>query len=278
MRNEIPSVVISVVADQISNVETHSSLDSLFMYAGASGDPPTGSKQVKTLEWLRRVNKDETLDPMKILGKLIEGYMEALIDPSDSNDDVKRERKGKIDRTLISCGLQYFKGGFIVGSLATPSRSLEHFIKERDFASISIEFDRALKTVESSPREAVSAACNILESLFKTYIEEEGIEMPAKQDLQPVWNVVRNHLGFSPGLIDDRDIKEILSGIFAIVSGIGALRTHASSAHGSDKKTYRLEPRHARLAVHAAHTLTIFIIETWDKKQRIGHPEVTDRT
>jgi hypothetical protein len=267
MRREIPSAIIAMVAEQVSSSETHATLDGLFMYAGAMGEPPPGSKHAKALDWLRRVNRDESLDPMKVLGRLIEGYMEALTEQFVPNDAFIRERKEKIARALASCELQYVRGGRVVGSLAAPSRTLEQLIRDRDFGSINDEFDRALKSVESSPREAVSAACNILESLFKIYIEEEKLEMPAKQDLQPVWSLVRKHLGIDPSRVEDRDIQEILSGIFAVVSGIGALRTHASSAHGSGKRTYRLEPRHARLAVHAAHTLTLFVLESWDKKR-----------
>ena len=122
------------------------------------------------------------------------------------------------------------------------------------------------KNVEASPREAVSAACNILESIFKTYIEEEKLSVPNKQDLQPVWKVVRDDLGLDPSKIEERDLQEILSGIFATVNGIGALRTHASSAHGSGKKAYVLKPRHARLAVHSAHTLATFVFESWQEK------------
>jgi hypothetical protein len=53
-----------------------------------------------------------------------------------------------------------------------------------------------------------------------------------------------------------------------VVNGIGALRTHSSSAHGTGRLRYRIQPRHARLAVHAAHTLAAFIIESWDNKRR----------
>lgn len=202
---------------------------------------------------------------MRVVGKIIEGYMEAVTD--QTSGDFAWERKEKIAQILASCELQYVKGGLIGGSLASLSRTLEQLIRDRDFVSINEEFDRALRSVENSPRDAVSAACNILESLCKTYIEEENLEMPTKQDLKSVWSVVRKDLGIDPSLIEDRDIQEILSGIFAVVGGIGALRTHASSAHGSGKKTYRLEPRHARLAVHASHTLTLFILESWDKKK-----------
>ena len=92
--------------------------------------------------------------------------------------------------------------------------------------------------------------------------------MPAKQDLKPVWTIVRKHLGFDPSVVEDQDLQTILTGLFAVVDGIGALRTHASSAHGAGKKSYKLEPRHARLAIHAAHTVVLYVIESWDKRKK----------
>jgi len=173
----------------------------------------------------------------------------------------------KINKALARYELKYMQGGYIVTSLGTPTRTLEEFIRDRDTPSIEQEFDRAMKNVESSPREAVSAASNILESLFKVYIAEEQLNMPAKQDLKPVWNIVRKHLGFDPSIVEDQDLQTILTGLFAVVDGIGALRTHASSAHGAGKKSYKLEPRHARLAIHAAHTVGLYVIESWDKRK-----------
>ncbi|MFO7459990.1 MAG: abortive infection family protein [Desulfatiglandales bacterium] len=140
-------------------------------------------------------------------------------------------------------------------------------IRARDLASINDEFERALRNMETNPREAISAACNVLESVCKTYIEDEGLEMPKKKDLQSVWNVVRKDLGFDPSNIEDRDLQEILSGLLAVVNGVGALRTHGSSAHGQGRLRYRLQARHARLAIHAAHTIAAFVIESWDYKR-----------
>ena len=149
----------------------------------------------------------------------------------------------------------------------TSSRSLGELIKGRDIPSIDAEFTRALANVNSEPREAVSAACNILESIFKTYISDENLTKPQKQDLQNVWKIVRADLGFDPSLVQDDDLKRILSGILSIVDGIGAFRTHASSAHGQGRKVYNLKPRHARLAIHSAHTIAMFVLEAWDEKR-----------
>ena len=58
MRQVIPGPLLSVCADVVANSETHATMDSLFTYAGASGDAPPGSKTAKALEWLRATNKD----------------------------------------------------------------------------------------------------------------------------------------------------------------------------------------------------------------------------
>lgn len=87
-------------------------------------------------------------------------------------------------------------------------------------------------------------------------------------DLKPLWTVVRKHLGFDPSAIADTDLQTILTGMLATVEGIAALRTHASSAHGAGVTSYRIEPRHARLAIHAAHTITLFALETWEKRRK----------
>lgn len=268
MRKLIPAPIISLLSEIIPHNETHASIDSLFMYADAPGDPPPESKVVKVQEWLRRCNKDESVNPLKILGRLIEGYMDADCDPDDHWGKLNAEKKEKIERALARAGLRYIKGGKISTGTSAPSKTLEQIIRDRDLISIHDEFDRAIKNVDTNPRESVSAASNILESVCKTYIEDEGLEMPKKQDLQPVWSIVRKDLGFDPSKVGDRDLKEILSGLISIVSGIGALRTHKSSAHGSGRKRYRLEPRHARLAIHSAHTVVTFIIESWDKKRK----------
>ena len=188
--------------------------------------------------------------------------------PDSFNTDLQAKNKSRIEEVLAKSNLRYVQGGIVCTSAASPSLTLKGIIKKHDITFINSEFDRALKNIESSPPEAVSAACNILESICKVYIEDEDLEMPKKLDLQPVWAVVRTDLGFDPKSIEDRDLKEILSGMFATVNGIAALRSHASSAHGAGRKRYFLEPRHARLAIHSAHTIASFIMESWEKKNK----------
>jgi len=271
-KKEIPAPVISVLASYLPQIETHAGLDNLFMYADAPGDPPDGSKPVKTQAWLRRVNK-ESEQPIRVLGKLIECYLEVPDQEEEDSfiyagmQDIRREFKDKLLSILEKCNLQYIAGGMVSDGRSAASRSLSELVKGRDIPSIEAEFTRALENINSNPREAVSAACNILESIFKVYISDEGLTTPQKQDLQGVWKIVRGDLGFDPSRLEDDDLKKILTGIFSVIDGIGAFRTHASSAHGQGRKLYNLKPRHARLAINSAHTLALFVLETWDEKK-----------
>jgi hypothetical protein len=217
-------------------------------------------------------------DPLAVLGKVIEGYMEdpemapdhKFNDWMPASESRKRQRElvRKLEQVLGRAGLRYMPGGHITTPAQAPSKKLSELIRGRDVPAIHREFDRAMETVESKPRDAVSAASNILESIFKVYIEDNNLAMPDKQDLQPVFKIVRADLGLDPGSVEDQDLQRIISGLFSVVDGIGALRTHAGSAHSEGRKGYRLEPRHARLAVNSAHTVATFVMETWDKKAK----------
>lgn len=259
MSRRIPAPVISALSDIIPDSQTHAGIDALFMNADAPGDPPDRNKQIKVQEWLRRTNK-LVEDPLRVLGLIVESYIEL-----DEENEYNRPRKQKIEAVLQRCGLRYVAGGHISTGAALPSLSLAEIIKKRDLAAVEAEFHRALENLETRPRDAVSAACNILESVCKCFIEDSGLTMPRRQDLKSVWGVVRKQLGFEPGVLEDADLKKIVSGMLNSVDGIGSLRTHASSAHGQGPKSYRLQPRHARLAVNAAHTVSMFVLESWAK-------------
>ena len=75
--------------------------------------------------------------------------------------------------------MSYSRGGYVHGAaLSGPSRSLAERIKSDEIQAIEIEYDRAYKSIESDPGSAVTAACAILESVCKCYLEEEGIALP----------------------------------------------------------------------------------------------------
>jgi len=270
---KIPPSVIGTTAPILAAAYTHDQLNALFMAHDFPGDPPCSSKPAKCLEWLRRANK-ESADPLANFGQLIAEFMDAEVSDPDTNIWAKERQKDidAIKAALARESLSYQRGGYILGAtLAGPSRSLAERLQSQGIEALNQEYQRAYATIESDPPAAVTAACAILESLCKTYLETEGHPMPAKQVPGSLWSETAKHLKLQPGQLADDDLKRILQGLSSIADGVAAIRTHEGSAHGRSgheaTKRYKLLPRHARLAVHAAHTMAMFVLETWEERK-----------
>lgn len=263
--SKIPLNLVAILSEMLPEYESHATLDNLFLYAEITSEIPDVSKPAKVQQVLMNVNKSES-EPLKVLGKLLEKYLDGgILYPHDQERfNMQIE---KIKRILSDNSLLYIKGGIVSGSLTTPTKSLESVIKKLEIPSLDQEFLRALTHVDTSPREAVSAASNILESICKVYISENNLDMPKKKDLKNLFDVVRKSLNIQRDSVEDEDLLRIISGIISVVDGIASLRTHASSAHGAGLKLYNLKPRHARLAIHSAHTIGLYILESWKESQ-----------
>jgi hypothetical protein len=262
MANKIPNSLIGAVSSVLAEYYySHSTLNSLFMESGAPGGVPEGNCETKCSSWLRRCNDDPTVDPLQVLGQVIQKFMDT--EPNDWDQKIG-PRQERIRASLAKNQLTYQMNGVITLAGTSPAaKSLVAYFKASDFSSIEAEFQRAIAHVDRDPHAAITAASAIIEALCKIYIEMHGLEMPSKQTIAPLWKVVQQHLGLNidPTLQDDQ--KRILQGLASIVDGVGAYRTHIGSAHGRGIEPPEIVPSEARLAVHASHTIVIFVMERW---------------
>lgn len=262
-RQKIPNAVCAVVAEVIGqHYYSHTRLNTMFYEAGAPGEPPVGNCIDKCTVWLKRCNDDDNVDAFQVLGKVLEHFMEVgAVEPYDN------PQRLRIEKTLAKYGLRYLQGGIILGGdFAVPAKSLKDILKQHDLPAVQIEFERALVDVQKDPEASLTAACAIVESICKIYIEEHNLPKPTKETIKDLWKVVAGNLNFDPSSVEDDDLKRVLSGLASIVDGLGSIRTHAGSAHGRGSKRYKVAPRHAKLVIHAAYTITIFLFETWQSK------------
>ena len=115
VRRTTPNPVIAVVAEVLGeHYYSHNKLNTLFMAAGAPGEPPEGNCIQKCLLWLKRTNADSTVDPIDVLG----GVLLQLMETGGGTTTYYREeiegRQDRIRRVLARTGLAYHEGG--VGS------------------------------------------------------------------------------------------------------------------------------------------------------------------
>jgi hypothetical protein len=266
MANKIPNSVVGAVSSVIAaHYYSHSVLNSLFMESGASGDVPLGNCETKCSAWLKRCNEDPTVDPLAVLGQVIQKFMDQ--EPSDYRPEISEGQK-RIRESLARSQLTYQINGFItLAGSSVASKTLSDYLRAGDFASIEAEFARAIEQLDRDPHAAITAASSIIEAVCKTYIETFRLEMPSNQSISPVWRTVQTHLGLNLDATLREDQKRILQGLASIVDGVGSYRTHIGSAHGRGISPPKIAVLEARLAVNASHSLVTFVMEIWHSAQ-----------
>lgn len=107
----------------------------------------------------------------------------------------------------------------------------------------------------------------------------EGVLVGIERDLDPaadeydgdlvkLYRRVQKLLNLEPDRKDIGDsLRQILSGLTSIVTGLAAMRNKMSDAHAT---SYRPKRHHAKLAVYAATTLADFLFETRTYQQSRG--------
>lgn len=270
--NKIPNPVIGLLGETFSEFYTHAEIDRVFTYADAPGEPPVGNKVNKTVDWLRRTNR-ESDQPLVVLGALLEDILEKEINHEIPYDEqppyiqVLIRDRPRIVEALAKRGLTYEEGGRIASGTARSSatKTLKEIVGKGGINLINVEIERTLKTVGDDPSGAAHYAANVLEATMKFYLERRHVPFNDKADALPkLWQKVREDLGINPKNLRDDDLKLIASGLGKIIEGTNYIRDKKSGAHGrTEKETLAnsIKPRHARLVVNSSHTLAVYILD-----------------
>ncbi|UNE53811.1 abortive infection family protein [Bartonella machadoae] len=161
--------------------------------------------------------------------------------------------------------MRYLRGGYITKCGLLSTQGLQDKVAKQQLSAVEIEIERALQTVEKDPMNAALYAATVLEASLKAYLNHHSIVYKEESEKLPnLWNKVAMHIGLQPKNFSDEDVKKIASGLYEIVKGTMNLRNKKSAAHGRSEEHFKqniIRPRHARLAIHAAHTISAYILE-----------------
>lgn len=269
-QNQIPSPIIGLLSKAIPYHYSVAKIKVLFLTSNAPGDMPGGNKTEAVVDWLRVINAMSD-DPYKVLGSIVDDFMER--DPAaeersyDKSEDKSAkliEHKSKIIEALGRAGLTYHRGGVISSGGSVVTLSLIDRVKTQGLPSVEIEIKRALDDVANDPNKAAQYAGNVLEATLKAYLDKKGETYKDGDTLSELWKMSAAKMGLKAGDLDNKDLKKIVSGLHNVVDGIAHLRNTKSGAHGRSEGQHRsitIQPRHARLAIHAAHTVAAYVLE-----------------
>jgi len=141
-----------------------------------------------------------------------------------------------------------------------------------DSAHVCQQIIRMEAAVESDPALAIGTSKELVESCCKTILNQCGVTVPDNADLPQLVKLTTKQLKLTPEDIPDGTkasdtIKRLLSNLATITQGIASLRNQFGTGHGKHAGSKGLEPRHAKLAVGAASTLAVFLVETHDSRR-----------
>jgi hypothetical protein len=123
---------------------------------------------------------------------------------------------------------------------------------------------------------AITNARSLLEAVL---FEIEGRIDPNRPtydgDLLKLYKRVQQLLHLDPSRTDISDsLKQLLSGLVSVVTGLAPLRNKMGDAH---VRTYKPDRRHAKLAVNAAKTITDFLIDSFEYQKTTGKSRSNSR-
>tara|TARA_R110002049_G_scaffold232701_1_gene405277 strand:+ start:2190 stop:3020 length:831 start_codon:yes stop_codon:yes gene_type:complete len=267
--DRIPTAIIGLLSQIFPDRYTQAGIDSLFLTAGAPEPIPDGSKATKVQTWLRQTNVMFP-EPLKVLGLILDDFMEMQVENkpfwSETTDyEAKLEaEKVRVREILARDSLTYLRGGTITKGGAVPTQSLDKSVKKHGLSSVDIEIKRAFLMIEQDPHAAAQYAGNVLEATLKAYLDHKQSPYKSSDTLADLWKLSSAQIGLRAADWDNKDLKKIASGLHSIVDGIAHLRNAKSSAHGrseEQQQSINIKPRHARLAIHSAHTVAAYVLE-----------------
>jgi len=133
------------------------------------------------------------------------------------------------------------------------------------------QITRMESAIENDPGLAIGTAKELVETVCKTILKERKNKIQGSPDLPKLVKQTVKELQLTPLDIQDEakaadSIKRLLSNLATITNGIAELRNNYGTGHGKMANTKGLGSRHAKLAVGAASTLAIFLVETHNEK------------
>jgi len=135
------------------------------------------------------------------------------------------------------------------------------------------QITRMEAAVYNDPALAIGTAKELLETTCKTILQERRISFDEGLDLPQLVKLVAKTLELTPadvaeaGAVGDT-LRRLLSNLGSVTYGIAELRNLHGTGHGKAAGNRGLSTRHAKLAVGAAATLAVFLVESHREHRR----------
>jgi hypothetical protein len=259
----------NMLMDHLSGVSVLREIENEFEAAGITrhvieGQSVGGARRSLVQEYYNGLDFTDRRDTRKFLDVL--SVFLRRLERHVGEWGVSETFDGFIDQ-LRRDGYAYHEG--TIGPVSAAARLADaKAIAERfDAAHIHEQIQRIEASIDTDPSLAIGTAKELVESCFKTILNERDIDYDKNDDLLALGKKVFKALKLvrddvSQAAKGAETIRRVLSNLSTIVQGVAELRGLYGTGHGKDGKARGLQPRHARLVVGSASSLVTFVFET----------------
>jgi hypothetical protein len=187
------------------------------------------------------------------------------------NQYLNRDGYEIVERAKIS-GRPVFAARLLIPSASKALESVKETFAKADANYVLQQITRMEAAIDEDPTLAIGTAKELVETCCKTILAERNVEIQGSPNLPQLVKQTTRVLALTPDDIPDKakaaeTIRRLLSNLATITQGIAELRNYYGTGHGKVATQKGLQPRHAKLAVGAASTLAIFLLETHQRRE-----------
>ena len=220
----------------------------------------SGMRRGLVEQYYSRINFRSPSDVLKLLS----AYREIIIKVTRYNSEVAVD----ILRLMKADGYDFNGESFLTlpGKQQPLVETMQALASSLDLEGLRVEISRLTRATEEDPALAIGTAKEIVETVCKTILADRT-GASSNEDFPSLVRAVFKELSLLPEDMPSNakgaaTTRRILSNLNQVAQGLSELRNLYGTGHGRNGRFVGMQPRHAKLAVGAATTLSVFLLET----------------
>lgn len=162
----------------------------------------------------------------------------------------------------------FIEGKTLAAVLSPHEAGVAETLSSLDSAEVSDLWKKAIERCEADPTGAITAGRSLVESACKHILDDSGVLYADKDDAPTLYKKVSKELNLSPDQHTEQVFKQVLSGASNVIGGMASVANEYGDRHGGGKSKGKPSPRHARLVVNLAGSVTAFLVDTWSERKQ----------
>jgi len=237
----------------------------------------SGQRRSLVEQYYHAVDWSKWSDVRKVL-TVYENVLNQLEEQIENDDywytgdkDWAKKSFNSLKKWIEKDGYKYSEGRLEPVGKSVSLSEITHQAFKFDIPELQRQIERIKFSIEDDPGLAIGTAKELIETTCKTILADHGIEVDENLEVPKLVKEARKTLGLVPESIPSaakgsETIQRLLSNMGAVAQGLSELRNLYGTGHGKHGKAKGLSARHARLAVGAAATLAMFLLETHEER------------